>query len=184
MAMIDYGAIAFKNGECISTEMFTPMKKTCGFSDKNDSKSNLDGNYFVVCGDKELAIGFYKEQVAWTSNLSEWSECNGEEYFRSSNFHKWAYYRKLLYFNKVENDAIQERWVCAELTVKPKKDYYVARWNYKGDNYEVFFGYGVDLDFFKGTGALNYYHSFEYHFEQITYKITRLLKNLCQKRHK
>ena len=26
MAMIDYGAIAWKNGKLISTDMFTPMK--------------------------------------------------------------------------------------------------------------------------------------------------------------
>ena len=27
MAMIDYGAIAWKNGELISTDMFTPKRK-------------------------------------------------------------------------------------------------------------------------------------------------------------
>lgn len=30
MAMIDYGAIAFKNGKLISTEMFTPMMNMVG----------------------------------------------------------------------------------------------------------------------------------------------------------
>ena len=30
MAMLDYGAIGFKNGKLISTGFFTPMKETCG----------------------------------------------------------------------------------------------------------------------------------------------------------
>lgn len=35
MAFIDYGAIAFKNRKLISSEMFTPMSETCGFSDED-----------------------------------------------------------------------------------------------------------------------------------------------------
>lgn len=33
MAMIDYGAIAFKNGKLISTDMFSPMKDMVGWED-------------------------------------------------------------------------------------------------------------------------------------------------------
>lgn len=45
MAMIDYGAIAFKNGKLISTGMFTPMKDMVGWEDTKkviNIKSILD----------------------------------------------------------------------------------------------------------------------------------------------
>jgi hypothetical protein len=72
VAMIDYGAIAFKNGKLISTDMFTPMKDMVGWedSDKDTYEYNgkekclkLNGNYFAYIGDKDITIGFYKEQI-------------------------------------------------------------------------------------------------------------------------
>ena len=41
MAMIDYGAIAWKDGKLISTDMFTAMEDMVGWSD--NSKHRLDG---------------------------------------------------------------------------------------------------------------------------------------------
>ena len=35
MAMIDYGAIAWKNGKLISTDVFTPMKDMVGWDDSD-----------------------------------------------------------------------------------------------------------------------------------------------------
>ena len=58
MAMVDYGAIAWKDGKLISTDMFTPMEDMVGWSD--NSKYKLEGNYFAYIGDKDLVIGFYK----------------------------------------------------------------------------------------------------------------------------
>lgn len=47
MAMMDYGAIAFKNGKLISTDMFTPMIDMVGWEDTNkdvyESRSHIDG---------------------------------------------------------------------------------------------------------------------------------------------
>ena len=71
MAIIDYGAIAFKNGKCISTDMFTPMIDMVGWEDtKNDTYHNyntnedkplaLKGNYFAYIGDSDCTVAFYK----------------------------------------------------------------------------------------------------------------------------
>lgn len=42
MAMIDYGAIAFKNGKLISTAMFSPMKDMVGWE---DTETDVYHNY-------------------------------------------------------------------------------------------------------------------------------------------
>ena len=55
MAMIDYGAIAWKNGRLISTDMFTPMKDMVGWDDNDlDIEDPLVNNYFAYVGDKIL----------------------------------------------------------------------------------------------------------------------------------
>ena len=59
--MIDYGAIAWKNGKLISTDMFTPMKDMVGWNDSDlDIESPLEGNYFAYIGDKDFTLAFYK----------------------------------------------------------------------------------------------------------------------------
>ena len=60
--MIDYGAIAFKNGKLISTDAFTPMKQMVGWEDGEEDVCydlcihqsrplRLQGNYFAYVGD-------------------------------------------------------------------------------------------------------------------------------------
>ena len=64
MAMIDYGAIAWKNGKLISTDMFTPMKDMVGWDDSDlDIEPPLKGNYFAYIGDKDFTLAFYKDTM-------------------------------------------------------------------------------------------------------------------------
>src|SRR5574344_1860060 len=64
MAMIDYGAIAWKNGKLISTDLFTPMKDMVGWDDSDlDLEPPLEGNYFAYIGDKDLTLAFYKHTM-------------------------------------------------------------------------------------------------------------------------
>ena len=174
MAFIDYGAIAFKNKKLISTELFTPMKETCGFSDKDSTETNFDGNQFVVCGDKNLIIGFYKAEVAWRSNLLDWSEHKSKELFNSGCYKKWKYWGKTLNYTLTTKAGTEiARWENCKISVKPKNGYYVAQWEYKGDTYKVYFGYGVDLDFYKKTKRVNYYISPEYYFKELVRKFKK-----------
>lgn len=160
MAMIDYGAIAFKNGKLISTDFFTPMETTCGFSDYDNvlpgCESSFDGNYFVVLGNKNLLIGFYKTGMYWWS--SEYKKLK-YEWFGSTCYSKWKYWQDILDFT-------------TEVTVKRRHGYYVATFTLDGDKYKVYFGYGVDLDWYKKTHLVNYYRTCP------KYLINKLIRNI------
>jgi hypothetical protein len=159
MAMIDYGAIAFKNGKLISTEMFTPMIDTVGWEDTEDNtythyevngKSvelplELKGNYFAYIGDIDCTIAFYKTSII----IVEMYNSKKKKYFRTyenfSNSFKWS------------------KWDCyagmSRVKVTRRNGYYVCKWKYKGDKYKVYFGYGVDLSYYKKWRMVNYYRS-------------------------
>jgi hypothetical protein len=71
MAMIDYGAITWRDGRCVSTGMFDDMKKMVGWCDDGTSGYNegrystcpLNGNYMSYIGDKYFTLAFYKNTI-------------------------------------------------------------------------------------------------------------------------
>lgn len=168
MAMIDYGAIAFKNGKLLSTDMFTPMIDMVGWEDTEndtyhdyytgkDEPLKLKGNYFAYIGDAKCTVAFYKTSICVIERLEDefwnYSECFGSSYFTWS---KWA------------------SWVAGnEMKVTKRNGYYVFKWKYNGDRYKVYFGYGVDFDYYKKWRIVNYYRSLEFSI----HKIPRLIKN-------
>ena len=99
MAMIDYGAIAFKNGKLISTDMFTPMIDMVGWEDTDkdmyhDYKANkyrpleLNGNYFAYVGDADVTLAFYKMQLVSVQRFKDGTFSYHHEYFNCTNYHK------------------------------------------------------------------------------------------------
>lgn len=163
MAMIDYGAIAFKNGKLISTSMFTPMIDTVGWEDTendlyegrphydNEPESNymypldLKDNFFVYIGDKDCTLAFYKEQIVLVSRYKDDGTFSyHHEYFNCTNYtwSKWQDYAG-----------------GSDVTVTKRNGYLVCKWKYKGDKYKVYFGYGVDLPSYKKWHIVNYYRS-------------------------
>lgn len=174
MAMFNYGAIAIKNGELISTGVFTPMKETCGFSDKRNTLGGVDfpfdGNCFVVIGDKQFLVGFYKESVFWWfDHGNSWDEDryeSGEELLGWCDYHGWTSWNKSFStFKKTR-----------EITVKPRNGYYVAKILIGTDTYKVYFGYGVNLRFYKKTGRINYSRSPEYFMKKLQFKLSLLFQ--------
>jgi hypothetical protein len=174
MAMIDYGAIAFKNGKLISTDMFTPMLETCGFSDEDKrlpgSDVCFDGNHFIVLGNRDIVFGFYKTSIHWWRNSSY--EPSGGEFFGISDYVGWKYWHNYFY---IENEVV-------EIKVKPRNGYYTSRFSINGDRYKVYFGYGVDFHFYQKTRRVNYYRSPEYFAKHAAWRIVsrakRLLRNV------
>ena len=149
MAMIDYGAIAWKNGKLISTDMFTPMKDMVGWTDSDlDIEPPLEGNYFAYIGDKDFTLAFYKN-VMRIYNLA-CSYDNDSIFFGSESFEGWREWG----FWTMTNDN-----KCVEVIVKPKRfhDYYVCHMKYNGDKYKVAFGYGVDLEYYKKWRIIDYF---------------------------
>lgn len=168
MAMIDYGAIAFKNGKLISTDMFTPMLDMVGWEDTKDDTYHdyntdkdeplkLKGNYFAYIGDSECTIAFYKCGLRIVERYEDefWSDAEwfGDSYYTWS---KWV------------------KWIKGhDMKVTKRNGYYVFKWKYKGDKYKVYFGYGVDYDYYKKCRMVNYYRSPLY----FIHKIPRWIKD-------
>lgn len=180
--MIDYGAIAFKNGKLISTEMFTPMIDMVGWEDTDkdvyESRShivgepesnymkpiNLKDEYFAYVGDKNCTLAFYKTLMTIVQRYDDGTFSYHYEHFGCENYtwSKWEDYVGCCHedFSKVK--------------ITKRNGYYVCKWNYKGDKYKVYFGYGVDLPCYKKWRIVNYYRSPMF---VIKYEIPRWFKD-------
>ena len=151
MAMVDYGAIVWKDGKLISTDMFTPMEDMVGWNDENDDKDfKLNGNCFAYIGDKDFTVGFYKDTMRIYSPDNE--HYNETFYFSGSPFERWSKWRKWYLVSSSLSDEV-------ELIVRPRRfhDYYICKMKYRGHKYKVAFGYGVDLKYYKKTHIIDYY---------------------------
>lgn len=148
MAMTDYGSVVKKNGVIIQKEMFVDMKEAVGFEidkipyryfSKYDNKYidyeiEIKDKFFSYIGDNKLLLCIYK----------------GFIYFISDN--------KLI---KIQRDL----WLDYDLPYELQKldftlngvdfrikrlakdrNRYKLRFTYKGDLYEVLYGYGVDVN--------------------------------------
>lgn len=145
MAMMDYGAIAWKDGKLISTDMFTPMIDTVGWHD-----DEINGNYFVTIGDKDFILAFYKSIMkVYNVKDSDYSFYNYTVNFGWEKFRKWKYWHDWFY---ADDDLV-------DIIVKPRRfhDYYVCKLKYRGHKYKVAFGYGVDLGGYKKWHMIDYY---------------------------
>lgn len=146
--MMDYGAIAWKDGKLISTDMFTDMKDMVGWDDSDiETESPLVDNYFAYVGDKDFTLAFYKSIMRIYNPTFTYD--NEEIFFGSEHFEKWKRWEFNAYVNR---DFVS-------ITVKPKRfhDYYLCHMEYKGHKYKVAFGYGVDIDYYKKTHIIDYF---------------------------
>lgn len=172
MAMIDYGAIAWKNGRLISTDMFTPMKDMVGWDDSDlNIEDPLVDNYFAYIGDEDFTLAFYKNLMRIYNAHFPYKE--DTIFFGTEQFKGWK---------KWEMWTIPNRH-SVEIVVKPRRfhNYYVCHMKYKGDNYKVAFGYGVDLGYYKKTHIIDYfgtpwyrivseYRNFKYWLRELKWK--------------
>ena len=169
MAMMDYGAIVFKNGKLISTDMFTDMIDMVGWEDTEDDiyhnyntdkneQLKLKGNYFAYIGDADCTVAFYKTGMRIVEKFED-EFLNDYEWFNNA-YYTWSKW---------------SRWVKGNnMKVTRRNGYYVFKWKYKGDKYKVYFGYGVDLYSYKKYRIVNYYRSPMF---IITYKIPTWIKD-------
>lgn len=178
MAMMDYGAIAFKNGKLISTDMFTPMIDMVGWEDtekdvyesrphyptetENDYMLplKLNGNYFAYIGDAECTLAFYKTQLVIVRKYDDGTFDCRHEYLCCTNY-TWSKW----------DDYVGKNLDKVKIT--KRNGYLVCRWKYKGDKYKVYFGYGVDLGYYKKWHIVNFYRSPRYNL----YRIKRWFKD-------
>ena len=160
MAYGDYGAIAFKNGKLISTDTFTPMIDTVGWEDTEETLCHhwsdcsnekhslgLSGYYFVYVGDEDCTLAFMKDWMV----IAERDSYDG------------IYLRRTVGFGSIEYTWSKWEYITFNelslIKVTKRNGYYVCKWKYKGDKYKVYFGYGVDLPYYKKWRMVNYYRS-------------------------
>lgn len=175
MAMIDYGAILKKNGKIVNRdEFFMDMETAVGWTDyphvkyedcdcinedgysdcENCPRANreyqansnyywlisdcrdivpnskhMEGNWFAYAGDTELVVGFYKQMVM------TWYK--GEQ---KIHWLRWDYVGRYSIYLEVGDTKLHFK------ALSNHKDAYYGRFHYKGDLYEVVFGYGIDPD--------------------------------------
>lgn len=164
MAMMDYGAIAFKNGKLISTDMFTPMMDMVGWEDNESDvyesrlhaddepesnymlPLNLKDNYFAYVGDSDCTLAFYKYHMVIALRYKDGTFSCQHEYFNCTNY-TWSRWE----------DYAGEGF--AKIKVTKRNGYLVCKWKYRGNKYKVYFGYGVDLGYYEKYRIVNYYRS-------------------------
>lgn len=161
MAMIDYGSVVKKNGKIIQVKMFMDMKESVGFEiDKElilkstyreqvyDDDYNVVGyeekeyirkvvpndNFFSYIGDKELLILVYKGTLIFISN---------EEILKIQN-DLWLDYELPYELQKLDFTLNGVDFRIKRLA--KDRNRYKLRFTYKGDLYEVLYGYGVDIN--------------------------------------
>lgn len=171
MAAIDYGAVVFKNGAHVNSELFMDMQEAVGWVDVPrlkyedcdclyDGRSDcgvcrralykynnppipdvwdyaiadcrgkelggysekLDGNYYAYIGDKHLTVCFYKTHflvvVDGEKIDSVWED-------------KWR--------------SLRKKYADVDVHVKEiGKRVFLFSMTYKGDHYNVVYGYGID----------------------------------------
>ena len=89
----------------------------------------IGGNWFAYAGDTEFVVGFYKQMVM------TWYK--GEQ---KIHWLRWDYAGKYSIYIEVGGTKLHFK------ALSDNKDVYYGRFRYKGDLYEVVFGYGIDPD--------------------------------------
>lgn len=136
MAMLDYGVIAKKNGKILNNKLFTSMEKTLGFKVESDNRGrDIAGDYFLYIGDEDLYIAIYKGLFNVYKEKNKFVDTVFDiDYYKTND-----YYTKYRHRTTIEN---------VEFDIKRIYDNnrYYLRFTYKGDLYEVLYGYGVDCN--------------------------------------
>lgn len=196
--MIDYGAVVKKNGKIISNvkgglfQNFTNLKyetmeeepyntivDETVVSFKTGEKVSFAGNYFAVVGDEQLMIGFYKTHIAIAVD-KVWYNYPYIDWLSFDSQYKCTHFYKPKYINVNKGNEI-----LTTIKVKPldeESSVYVATFVYKGDKYEVMYGYGVDTSVWYTFGDNNYYEkgsSWRWHYHTTgAYKFRKTLKRM------
>lgn len=154
MAFVDYGSVVKKNGKIIQTDFFMDMKEAVGFVlDEVDyeypettwddekfnfietgnivkTKKKVNDEYFSYIGDRDFLICIYKGSLTIISNNNVIKIINDISYY---------------------DPKMKESYIVngVKLNIKrtaPGCRRYRLTFEYKGDKYDCFYGYGVDVN--------------------------------------
>lgn len=162
MAMVDYGAILFKNGVFQNRDQFfMDMQDSVGWVDRprikyddcdckteiGDCKGNkiinkrIDGNYFVYAGDNHFTAAFYKTYSVFCLDeikvKTVWG-CQSDDGINHRSLH----------------------FKIGEVNVHIKEinyNVFECRFTYKENQYLIIYGYGIDTDMDVWDRTKNHY---------------------------
>lgn len=158
MASIDYGTILVKNGELINTERYME-KSDMGVSYEEitsnlNNERNVDCSGSVIVGDADFCITFWKTHATIIMNHKVcgqiWFGRCGCFGFTQDEFHiiTKAPWEKILNIFNSDTDIIVE---CIDHNIRQDKngikyysDRYHVQFEYKGNTYDIYTGYGID----------------------------------------
>lgn len=180
MAFLDYGVIVLKNGKLRDNKPNLSMKDSLGWSysdDKQDWWCKLptvggkfkdlihEDCYTNFVGDEDLFIAFSKTEAkfVYRSHTDDKTYIVSSEDFNRSDFTWFGY---TTWFSDVPTDG-------KNLKVYKQNGYFVLRWKYKGNNYKVYFGQGVDYKLYKKYHLVNYFRSPKYFLNRIKWTLFR-----------
>jgi len=145
-------------------------------------KFSMAGNYMAVIGDKDFMIGFYKDGFTLvydgiTANIEEVAKQHG---FDESTYEWFSAHKKpkVYHLDKI-GDLVVKR-----VTNKTNDNVYLAKFEYKGDKYEVLYGYGVDPDWNFMCDTKRSYWSNWWRWDWYRYEKKDILKKYYHKRKK
>lgn len=142
MAFLDYGAILKVNGEIknLNKGLFMDMKESVGFvinsiptqyewdGKTHDSEHHIDGNYFVYFGDEEVLFCIYKNVLQIVVN---------KKIIHHVAFSYDKEYKQVLVEQFENTPSMRVKRICGS-------DKLHLKVQYKGINYEVIYGYGIE----------------------------------------
>lgn len=158
MASIDYGTVLVKNGELIDTkevmkrtDMGIPFDRIVS-NIVNDHNVDFSGS--VIIGDEDFCITFWKTHATiiicghvcgqiWYGRASS---------FASNDFHistKAPYERRFNVFNSgvdIIIESIDPAGCMDDCGYRYYSDKYHIYFEYKGNRYDIYTGYGIDAD--------------------------------------
>lgn len=148
MAMIDYGSVVKKNGTIIQKEMFMNMKDSVGFEIDSipyryfnefeqkyiDYDIEIKDEFFSYIGDNELLLCIYKCSIYFIVNNQ----------IVKIQRDLWLDYNLPYELQKLEFNLNGVDFRIKRLA--NDRNRYKLRFTYKGDLYEVLYGYGVDVN--------------------------------------
>ena len=203
--MMDYGAIVKKNGVIITDptgglfQNFTNLKYEvmeeepydtivdetvvrCEPTEKDDWEPfnfSFGGNYFVLIGDAQLMIGFYKtsfsvavDKVKYNYPYFDWLSFNGR--------YQCTHYYRDKYISVNKGDKVLTTLKISK--IDEESQVFLATFVYNGDKYEVLYGYGVDPSLRYTFGKSNYFapkrkNYYNFHREG-NYSLRKALKRI------
>ncbi len=176
MAMIDYGAVVFKNGKKMNHEMFTDMEEMVGWVDHPKKRYEdcvlVDKWGWSDCDKCELAQFEIRHTDTFGDYRNTTGDCRGKPIYQGGmegNYYAFAGDRDLTFgFYKCrfvaaseEDGVIDEFWGRYDLSNMSFRlsykgvpvhvkylghNVYHFSMMYKGDSYHVVYGYGIDAE--------------------------------------